>query len=165
MRRIEAKAPKDWLPEERAAFEELVLKGDEVEPEGLAARIEAAHRLVFAYDGNELVGVGALKEPQGHRITVARNSKSPLSAADYPLELGWFYVEKEARDGGIGKEMFAKLLSGVTWGVYATSHTTNDGMHAVLKRYGFTPAGEDYPSTRRKGVVIRLFQKAQSILT
>ncbi len=162
MRRIEAKPPDEWQPVERAAFEALVREGGEVEPDGLSSRILAAHRLVLAFDGDKLVGVGALKDPKGHRDTVARESKAPMNAKDYPLELGWFYVEEHARKGGLASDMMSKLMLHVSAGVYATSHTSNEGMHKVLLRSGFETAGNDYESGRRPGIKIRLFQRPRA---
>lgn len=153
--------PNDWTEEEKVAFEKLVVKGGEIDPHGLANRIELAYRLVLAFEGDELVGVGALKNPHGHRDTVAKSSKAPMSAEEFPLELGWLYVEEKARRGGLGSAIVAKLMSNVSVGVYATSHTTNIPMHSVLMRHGFVRCGKDYPSTLRKDVVLRLFQKRQ----
>jgi GNAT superfamily N-acetyltransferase len=157
--RIEAKPPDKWQPVERAAFEALVAKGGEVETNGLSARIMSAYRLVLAFDDDKLVGVGALKHPKGHRDTVARESNVPLNAKDYPLELGWFYVEERLRKAGIASDMLSKLMLDVTAGVYATSHTSNKGMHKVLQRSGFEPAGRIYESKLHPGIKIRLFQK------
>jgi hypothetical protein len=140
----------DCLPAEIDDFKALVLAGGEVEPEGLEDRIRRAASLVFLYIGCCLCGVGALKLPNSaYRQGVSSKSKVPLPEHQFPYELGWVFVMPSARGRRFSNDLTRAALSKAgAGGVFATSWTNNEPMHAALRKCGFESAGEAWESER-----------------
>jgi hypothetical protein len=89
-------------------FCELVRQGDEVEAQGLEARVKRAKALVFLRVDGELVGVAALKEPaQTYRDGVFRKALVPGASTICRFELGWVFVLPAHRRKG-----YSRVLSG-----------------------------------------------------
>src|SRR5947207_15505841 len=89
-------SPSDCTAQALADFENLVVEGGTVDPQGLAQRIRNASRLLFLRESNgQLVGVGALKHPLfGYRAKVFANARATTPPDEYPIELGWVPVPK-----------------------------------------------------------------------
>lgn len=137
-------------PDEIDEFAELVRAGDEVETEGLVERISRAHSLIFIRNEHHLVGVAALKHPNAnYRARVFKMAQVELTAAEYPLELGWVYVPPAGRGAGLSYSLVqaaVKIASGSR--IFATSRVNNHAMHKSLLAASFARKGKEYISTR-----------------
>ena len=144
---VSAKSPKECSGEELAEFERLVLEGGEVDPEGLAGRIQQAVALAMLTTEDGLMGVAGLKKPgAGYRAKVAKESGATLPSDHYPLELGWVHV-REAVRGGKSKMLCEALIPHADGrGMFATSRVNNPWMHATLEATGFKRTGSEWPS-------------------
>lgn len=144
---IYAKEPSECSLEEKVAFAGLVLKAGEVAAVGLPERIEGAVALAFLMNENKLLGVGGLKRPENtYRMRVSHSSTIVLPEMDFPFELGWIYVEEEAR-GGASRSLCEELLPFADGlGVFATSRVNNPWMHATLLALDFARVGAEWPS-------------------
>ncbi|MFZ5558554.1 MAG: hypothetical protein ACOZDY_17870 [Pseudomonadota bacterium] len=87
------KSPAEFSNLEIGYFIACVRAGGEVSIQGLVERIRNAAALVFAKIDGGLVGVAALKRPlASYRRSVSSRCGIPLSAAEFPFELGWALV-------------------------------------------------------------------------
>lgn len=133
-------------------FIAFVRAGDEVSVQGLTERIRGAAALAFARVNGSVEGVAALKRPQvAYRRHVSSASGAPLSAAEFPYELGWVYVSPESRGKGLSLLLSqAALAQSNGAGVFATSRVDNIAMHRSLAKIGFVLVGKPYVSGRGK---------------
>lgn len=70
-----------------------------------------------------------------------------VGASEFPFELGYVFVLPSARRQGFSVELARLALSAAEGkGVFATSRTNNDKMHATLRRFGFVKSGCIYAS-------------------
>ena len=147
---VAARKPRECHDTEIADFMALVMAGGEVTPNGLEGRVRSAACLAFLTIGCCLSGVAALKRPEAsYRKRVAAGSGIALPEAELPYELGWVFVMPNARGRGFSADLTRAALSGADDdGVFATSRTENDAMHATLAKFHFTIAGRPYPSGR-----------------
>ena len=85
MPRTEAKQVLNCSTAEIAAFKELVIEADEVDPAGFDRRLARAERLIFLYsDDDDLVGVAAVKRPsERHTRQVFHDANSAEDASAY----------------------------------------------------------------------------------
>jgi GNAT superfamily N-acetyltransferase len=103
-------APADCSEDRIDAFLKLVEKGGEVISNSLKERIKNAKLLAFCHDGEQLVGVGALKNPtERYKEQIFRKAGHPNKAVNYKYEFGYLYVEEAYRRRGVGKRIFAAL--------------------------------------------------------
>src|SRR5919197_73791 len=104
--------PSDCTAQALADFEKLVVEGGAVNPQGLAQRIRNASRLLFLRASNDqLVGVGALKHPRpDYRNRVFADARATVSAAEYPVELGWVVVAKSHQGRRLSTRIVGELL-------------------------------------------------------
>src|SRR5690348_1731849 len=104
-------APAEISPEDRAAFEQMVLEAGEVDPQTLPGLIDRALALAFARLNGALVGVGAIKRPySGHRGHVFSWAKSKLDPKQFEFELGWVYVKPAAQNRRIASRLVDQLM-------------------------------------------------------
>lgn len=148
--KMDALEPSDCDDKAIGDFMALVLAGGEVAQEGLERRIRCAVRLVFLSVGGCLSGIAALKRPeQGYRKHVSSRAGFPLPEAGFPFELGWVFVMPRARGRRFSLDLTRAAMSAAdTSGVFATSRTDNDRMHASLAKLAFVLAGHPYTSSR-----------------
>lgn len=146
------KPPSNCSSIEIGAFIAFVRAGGEVSVQGLPERIRGAAALVFARVESLVIGVAALKQPQAsYRCRVSSESGTPLSAAEFPYELGWVYVSPELRRKGLSLLLSqAALAESKGAGVFATSRTDNIAMHRLLAKLGFESTGNPFTSGRGK---------------
>lgn len=130
---------------------------------GLQERIAKATALGFLLIEQKRLGVGGVKRPDGtYRARVSRSSGIALSEADFPFELGWIYVEQEAR-GGASRALCEALLPFAEGrGVFATSRANNPWMHATLLALGFARVGTEWPSGQH-AANLALFTRAAGV--
>jgi GNAT superfamily N-acetyltransferase len=164
--RIVIKAVRDCLPEDRDIFHAHLLKSPEVEPDGLPERIARADSLAFVYLGTLVVAIGAIKRPgenYRHRKFIA--AKTTEQGADYPIEMGWIYVEKEFRGRGLAGVVVQSLLPfTASHCCYATSDATNHRMHSSLTKRGFRQTGQPFPSERDRRPLLLFVRPSESVI-
>jgi len=150
-----SKKPSDCSTDELKAFEGLVLKGGEVSAVGLPGRIRRAKLLVFSREGDRLIGVAAIKKPgEDYQSRTAAKSKLDLPKELWPYELGWVFLEEDARGKRLSHALVACALDGLCTALFATSRAENNSMHAALTRAGFKQEGECYPSDHHAGWMV-----------
>lgn len=143
------KSPAQCETDELIDFETLVIKGGEVNPEGLRNRIMKAECLVFLYsDDHHLIGVSALKRPNlSYKQKVFHHAGSSRSANEFTFELGWIFIEEESRQKGLSKLLMEELLKVAgNAKVYATTREKNTAMRKTNERFGFMQSGSAYQS-------------------
>lgn len=154
-----ARAPGAFSPAELKRFRELIIEGGEVGGAALATNIVNARILVVLTVRGMMRGVAALKCPQnGYRKKVANWTSFELSAADYPYELGYVYIQPTLRGRGLSHRLIASTLQhNDARGVFATVRMDNKPMRTTFAKAGFAAEGADYPGTKgdRIGLLIR----------
>jgi len=140
---IVLKSPRECSFIELQTFENLVSQGGQVSQEGLSSRIQNAKTLAFAYAGENIVGIAAIKVPVTQYKDSVFDKAGILNLRElYDFELGWVYIQPEYHKGGLGYQMVDALLG--TDGIFATARTDNMGMNALLFRAGFKRLGSQY---------------------
>lgn len=136
---------------EIAAFRDLVIEADEVDPVGFDRRLAKAERLIFLYsDESELAGVGAVKRPnEAHRRSVFQSAESLEDSGCFVFEIGWIVVNPAFRNRHLSRELVVAALS-VTKNanVFATVRTNNARMQKTNERCGFQPSGQPFRTNR-----------------
>jgi predicted GNAT family N-acyltransferase len=152
MDEVTAISPDGCSASEVSDFVALVLAGGEVSENGLETRVANAKCLGFLRRKGCLVGVAGLKQPEdNYRNRTASNAKVALPLEAFPFELGWVFIMQSARGAKLSGPLCESVLAAVgTAGVFATSRSTNFGMHATLKKLGFQRAGVEWPSKQTK---------------
>ena len=150
-------APDSFSQDERRRFRVLVEAGGEVDTVVLHQNVESAKSLVFAWSEGRLLGVAALKVPQpSYRKKIAQNSGFSLQPELYPFELGYVFVQEEARGIGLAHRLVAAAVDQARrTKVFATVRADNLAMLSTLHRAAFLHVGEEYPG-RNQGTSIRL---------
>jgi hypothetical protein len=143
-----AKPPAEFSNTEIAAFLSLVHAGGEVATRNLEVRVKNARCLGFLRNGESLVGVAGLKQPElGYRARVEKSSGVPLSSEAFPFELGWVFILPSARGAKFSFPLCAPVVAAAgASGVFATSRSGNFGMHSTLGKLGFARVGVEWPS-------------------
>lgn len=151
-------SPADCTPQALADFENLVIEGGTVDPQGLTERIGDASRLLFLTESNgRLVGVGALKHPLlSYRSRVFTQARTAVPADEYPIELGWIAVAKSHQRRGLWRRIIGQLISlAENENLFATTRADARAIRFAAD-YGFKPAGNSYPSGRGYDLVLLL---------
>jgi superfamily II DNA or RNA helicase/GNAT superfamily N-acetyltransferase len=143
------KHPTDCNDSEITSFVSMVREGGQVSEVGLDRRVRRSYLLAFAWSGNRIIGVGALKNPdESYATSVFNNAGLGGAWADYPLELGWVYVNHEFRQQGVGATIVSRLLDQRGGqGVYTTHRSDNTGMEEIIKTAEFKMVGSEYKSS------------------
>src|SRR6266480_3194750 len=151
-------SPSDCAPQALVDFENLVIEGGTVDPQGLAERIRNASRLLFLRESNgQLVGVGAVKHPLlGYRAKVFAKARATTPPDEYRIELGWVAVAKSQQGRGLSLRIIGQLISlAENENVFATTQADARAMRFAAD-CGFKPAGHPYPSGRGYDLVLYL---------
>lgn len=153
--------PNSFSRDERRRFVELVELGGEVDLDALQQNVENARALVFARSNGRVLGIAALKRPKlNYRKKIAAKSGFDLDSDLYLFELGYVFVQQEARGSRLSHRLVASALDQTDGRqVFATARTHNIGMLCTMRRAGFLQVGNDY-SGRRDGTFIRLFVRS-----
>ena len=151
-------SPSDCTPQALADFEQLVIEGGAVDPQGLAQRIRQASHLLFlrTIDG-QLVGVGALKDPRpAYRRRVFTAARATVPAERYPVELGWVVVAKSHQGQQLSTRIVGELLTlAKNKNIFATTRA-DERIMSFASDYGFEINGKSYPSGRGYDLVLYL---------
>jgi len=147
---ITCKKPVECSAHELQCFKDLVLGGNEVEPEGLDDRIFAAEFLLLLEKDGNIKGVAAVKNPNDHyKNDVFTKAHVSENAEGYRFELGWVFVDSSARGNGYSHNLVEKsIFVGNGQPIFATCRNGNQPMHNVLMKHGFRKCGMEYPSNR-----------------
>jgi RimJ/RimL family protein N-acetyltransferase len=139
-------------------YETLVLKGGEVDAQGLRERIERASFLGSVSDGSRMVAVGAVKRPTQNHVREI-GDKSGFNLEPYRGELGYLYVEPEYRKRHLCYRIIEGLLDSYADPVFATTRTDNTAIHRVLGKSGFVRHGSDWRSELRSNIDLCLWTR------
>ncbi|SCX72510.1 N-acetyltransferase [Variovorax sp. EL159] len=146
MNQVTVKSPADCGAAELRDFVSLVIQGGEVSPLGLSERVANARSLSFLRRDGALVGVAGLKRPEAsYRRRISLRAQLELSEDSLPLELGWVFLLFSVRGARLSLPLCEPLIQAAGCaGIFATSRTSNVGMHATLAKLGFRRVGEDW---------------------
>jgi GNAT superfamily N-acetyltransferase len=150
--------PSDCTAQALADFEQLVVEGGAVNPEGLAQRIRKASRLLFLRaSDDQLVGVGALKHPRaGYRNKVFADARATVSADEYPVDLGWVVVAKSYQGRRLSTRIVGELLTfAKNDNIFATTRA-DERVLSFAFDCGFKIHGKPFPSGRGYDLVLYL---------
>jgi len=87
--------PADCSKDKFDSFLKLVEKGEEVISSKLEDRIKNAKLLAFCHDGEQLVGVGAIKNPaKTYKEKTFKKAGHQGEEGKFKYELGYIFVEK-----------------------------------------------------------------------
>jgi predicted GNAT family N-acyltransferase len=142
----------------------LILKGHEVNPQTLPARLSETALIAFFNDKNKVVATAAIKKPlESYKKSVFAKSKSNLSPDDNYFELGYVMVTKFYRGKKLAsqlcEELSKKFLSDK---LFATTRTDNSSMQTILQKNQFIEVGEKYLSRDSK-TFLKLFVKKETV--
>jgi GNAT superfamily N-acetyltransferase len=152
MPRVDPVIIRPWLctESEIATFCHLVRQGEEVQRQGLEARIRRAKALVLLHVDRQVVGVAALKQPaKTYRDGVFRKAGVANAAVSFDLELGWVFVLPAHR----GKQ-YSRILSAAALSrserkpTFATTRADNIAMQRTLEHLAFRRLGDSWRSDR-----------------
>lgn len=132
----------------------LIAAGDAVDPESAAEHLPHCLFVVMKRDGDEIVGVGAIK---GQRPNYARTiaQRSGFEFGSQTHEIGYIVVRESHRNRGISKAITERLLSLWEGPLFAT--TSNEYMQRGLFQVGFGRKGRSWKS--QKGDDLHLWIK------
>ena len=151
-------SPSDCAPQALADFENLVVEGGTVDPQGITQRVRDASRLLFLSESNgQLVGVGALKRPQlSYRSKVFAKARATTPPEEYRVELGWVAVAKSHQGRGLSRRIIGQLISlAENENLFATTRSDSRATRFAADN-GFKPAGKPYPSGHGYDLVLYL---------
>ena len=150
--------PSDCAPQALAEFENLVVEGGAVNPQGLTQRIRNASRLLLlrAPDGR-LIGTGALKHPRPeYRSKVFADARATASSDEYPVELGWVVVAKSYQGRRLSTRIVSELLGfAMNENIFATTRA-DERVLSFAFDCGFKINGKPFPSGRGYDLVLYL---------
>ena len=156
-------SPSDCTPQALADFEQLVIEGAAVDPQGLTERIRKASRLLFlrTLDG-QLVGAGALKHPDPvYRYRVFTAARATVRADEYPAELGWVVVAKSHQGRRLSTRIVGELLPfAKNENIFSTTRA-DERIMSFASDYGFKINGKPYASGHGYDLVLYLRNAAR----
>ncbi len=119
-----------------------------VEPERLEQRIRRAHRLIYLFTGERLIGVAAIKLPApAYRQSIFDRAGVRECMDAHPLEFGWLFVVASERGKGHADRLIAAGREAAPdWGLFATVRTEARSLQQVFSHHGFQPLGTSYAS-------------------
>jgi GNAT superfamily N-acetyltransferase len=150
--------PSDCTAQALADFENLVVEGGAVNPEGLGQRIRNASRLLLLRaSGGQLIGAGALKHPRPeYRNKVFADAQATVSADEYPVELGWVVVAKSYQGRRLSTRIVGELLPFArNENIFATTRA-DERVLSFAFDYGFKINGKPFPSGHGHDLVLYL---------
>lgn len=151
MPEIIVRKPKDCAENQLVGLIELADKSGEVDRHSLESGIRARARdLLWVEDEQDILAMAVLKLPnRGYRHGVFEKSMTVKRSEEYPLELGYIYVEDAMRGQGVATALTERALCLANGkGIFATTREQNKKIQYVLEKTGFSRAGKPYPSER-----------------
>lgn len=138
----------------------LILKGDEVNPQTLPNRLSESALIAFIVDNDIIIATATIKKPlDSYKKKVFANSKSNLSITDFPFELGYVMVDENRREGKLASQLCRELSKiFLSQNLFATTRTDNLRMQSILRKNYYTEIGIQYPN-RTNTAFLKLFIK------
>ena len=148
--KIVGDSPAAFSESDLMQFKCLVIHGGQVDQNKLACRIKKAKFLVFLWNGDELIGCAAIKEPGSiYREKTFTNAKlSSEYSAQFPFELGWIVVRDGYRRFGYARSLISAAMNTheASKGLFATTY--NPRIQEHLTTFGFQKEGSSYRSIK-----------------
>ena len=132
---------------------------------GVRQRLDSAAALGFITYQELIVGTAALKNPSPiYSKKVFKLAQSSSDPSNFPLELGWIYLEPNHRHKGQMHALANALIdSSKNKGVYATARAENMNMKSILGKYDFVRDGVDYDFLQSPGEKLELYVRKPNI--
>jgi hypothetical protein len=139
---VHAFRPTELSRKEIAKCLSLIKKGSAVDSASAAKQLPQARVVAVVRTGNEIVGVGVIKQPRpAYASKIAKYSEFPFDS--YMFELGYVAREPSHRGHNLSEQIVSKLLS-VSPAVSLFATTSNDKMKETLKTAGFLRRGKEW---------------------
>ncbi|EFK57594.1 hypothetical protein [Sphingobacterium spiritivorum] len=138
------KEAKAFSTNEINIFKNILINANEVSEVTFDGLIEKNPKLLIVGNIKEPLGIAALKNPnKTYKEKVFRLSGTEKDSKEYRFELGWV-VSLEKGNGN----KIVELISNSENNIYSTVREKNQKMISLLKKYGFSQAGNSYKSER-----------------
>ncbi|HCG5521998.1 TPA: hypothetical protein NJ007_004754, partial [Vibrio parahaemolyticus] len=142
------KSPADCTESEIDTFVRMTEEGGQVSTYQLRNKILRAQKLVFIYNNENCVAIGALKTPADSYKTKVFNAagvKDKLTT--YHFEIGYIY----ATVSGVGNQLMEGVIeaSGES-AIFATTRNSNAVMQYLLPKFGLNKLGKSYKNDSGK---------------
>jgi predicted GNAT family N-acyltransferase len=162
--KITIKKPSECSKKEIKNFYELALKGEQVDKEGLLARIGNARYLAFWSNDDKIVSIAALKIPnESYKKDVFKKAGINKESERYDLELGYAVTVEEFRGERLCRKLVKELLdTSKNQNVFATTY--NSTMQTILEENRFHKIGNPYRSKKSYINFLKLFVKEKENL-
>jgi predicted GNAT family N-acyltransferase len=143
--------PAECFSTELEAFVKLLEQGDQIhiEPNILAKNINNAELLAFYVHNEQVVGIGAVKNPQAsYRRKVFERAGAPELKYDFKYELGYFVTKPEYHGQGICKAILTELLKHMPDDTTFFATTKSAAMRKIFTSKGFMQLGEAWTTEK-----------------
>jgi len=159
MLNIQVSSPKSAGRKKLQQFHDLVLWGEQVNPNFLMKRINNCELLAFGWMGSDLAGIAALKNPAAHhKAEVFEGAGKPEEGIAYTYELGYAVTAENYQHQGICKQLIQALLEAYA-GAWCYATTKNDYMRTLLAELGFEKLGNSYQNPEGETLDLYIFNK------
>jgi len=138
------KRPQECTDREIDRFVRLLLAGGQVDHRNLKETVIAhGSRLAFAFVGDLIVGIAAVKKPARHYvINVFQKAHVAIHAVYYELEIAWCCTAPEYRGRGLCRRLIGRLLNEVSGrNFFSTTVATNEAMIKIFTGFDFEKFG------------------------
>lgn len=145
---MQNKVGRDLSPNEIKACVVVLKEGGAVDLRKAKAELPHAALVAIVRDGEDIVGVGAIKQQRPlYAKKIASAQYSGFLFDPKMHELGYVAVLKASRGGQSGPivDSLLKTFKGSLWAT-----TFNDRMKSTLKHRGFVQRGKEWPSANRE---------------
>lgn len=138
------KSPTECTGDEINLFYATVLKGGQVQEQGLLSRIRRCKFLAFCFDEERLAGILACKIPhEEYKNGVFIKALIPEDAQNYTIEIGYTFTEPDYRGNRICPTLLDLAKASLkSINIFAT--TGNPAMKKALSRAHFDVIGNKY---------------------
>ena len=133
----------------------LIKEGGAItDPETAAEHLPECLFVVVQRDGDEIVGVGAIKgQRPDYAKGIASNRKSGYAFDHNMHELGYVVVKDSHQGKGLSKTITDKLLS-LFQGKPLFATTSNERMRTTLEKRGFVQRGRSWPNRKDEPITL-----------
>jgi RimJ/RimL family protein N-acetyltransferase len=137
--KIFIKKPSECSKEEKNAFIDLVVSGEQNTPDKVRSSFNKLVWVGLLYEGDEIMAVSSLKKQNKNIFNLA---DVPEETKNYPYEVGFSFTSPLSRGKGYNRMLKKELFSKVgNKGIYATIRVNNKESMAVNAKLGFRKLG------------------------
>jgi predicted GNAT family N-acyltransferase len=148
------KRPKDCAKSELQKFEQLVVEGGQVKPDGLDEKVRGCMFLAFCFVGNELASVAALKNKAREYVESLYDKTGTSNKEDLPLiEIGYCFTNHHHRGKKYNSLLVDSLLQKAK-GKLVFATTGNPIMKSFFEKRGFQKVGNPYDGVYNKDIIL-----------